>query len=436
MVILRSIVSCMLVSMLIACGGETPRPKRIVLITLDTLRWDAFEGRAGRFFDMPLTARWAEQGRVFERHYSTASSTQPTHVTLLTGQHPWEHGITRNGLVLGDAIETIPEKLQGKGFRTAAVVASFPLHEIFGFAQGFDQFVDDFQHDFMQMEAWSGTSVPDKKFYAQGDFVTRNALQLLDASDGRDEFIWLHYFDPHAPYGKTQSESMAVKDIVNRIAKNPERSGQIVEQARRLYDADVQFMDRELDRVLKRLKQDENEYETHIFVTADHGESFGESGVLAHGSRLSEEQIHVPLIVYSPLVEPGIDERSTGSIDVGKAILSIAGLSDGLHPVLLDSTTESPGVFGMRHSSDRRPPERRTDGRMVRPEARLFYWINGHRIVRGDSKLIHDKASSPQEIMALKSTFSAFEQHLDAQSPEEIQEIEAIEALRGLGYLR
>ena len=66
---------------------------RIVLVTLDTLRADGLE-------KMPATSAYARRGARFERAYSATSTTQPTHASLLTGLHPWEHGVTDNGEVL------------------------------------------------------------------------------------------------------------------------------------------------------------------------------------------------------------------------------------------------------------------------------------------------------------------------------------------------
>ena len=91
---------------------------------------------------MPRLRKWAERGRVFERYYSSTSTTQPTHATLLTGLHPWEHGVPRNGMVLTDERITLAERLRDAGFRTVAAVASFPLHRQFGFDQGFETYHD------------------------------------------------------------------------------------------------------------------------------------------------------------------------------------------------------------------------------------------------------------------------------------------------------
>ncbi len=87
------------VALTAACTPQAEPPVRVVLITLDTLRLDSFLGSADRPGQMPRLRKWAERGRVFELYYSSTSTTQPTHATLLTGLHPWEHGVPRNGKV-------------------------------------------------------------------------------------------------------------------------------------------------------------------------------------------------------------------------------------------------------------------------------------------------------------------------------------------------
>ena len=112
-----------------------------MLITLDTLRADGLAPRL-----MPRTAAFADRGLRFERAYAATATTQPTHATLFTGLHPWEHGLTRNGRVLAAGFDTLAERLRAAGFETAAVVASFPLERRFGFAQGFDSYEQEFRH--------------------------------------------------------------------------------------------------------------------------------------------------------------------------------------------------------------------------------------------------------------------------------------------------
>jgi hypothetical protein len=79
-------------------------------------------------------------------------------------------------------------------------VASVPVSVRFGFGQGFQRFAEPFTQSFGQ-DAWEGTAIPGGRFYALADTVTDEALRQLDAAQGRRQFLWVHYFDPHSPYG-------------------------------------------------------------------------------------------------------------------------------------------------------------------------------------------------------------------------------------------
>ena len=94
---LRGLAGSLALLLAAACTPAKPAvEQRIVLITLDTLRADRLASA------MPRSLAFAEEGRIFERAYAATSTTQPTHASLFTGLHPWQHGVVRNGIVLAE----------------------------------------------------------------------------------------------------------------------------------------------------------------------------------------------------------------------------------------------------------------------------------------------------------------------------------------------
>ena len=69
-----------------------------------------------------------------------------------------------------------------------------------------------------------------------------------------------------------------------------------------------------------------------MVIAADHGESFGEGGAVAHGLRLTDEQIRVPLVILSPRVAAGVRGDVAGSVDVAATLLSLAGVESPGEP--------------------------------------------------------------------------------------------------------
>jgi len=420
-----------------------PRAVRVVLVTIDTLRYDAFAGGPHGPPLMPRTRGRAAGGRTFERAFAATSSTQPSHASMFTGLHPWEHGVTRNGLALAAARRTVAESLGQAGFETFAVVASVPVSSRFGFAQGFQRFAEPFDRRF-GVEAWEGVQVPDGRFYALADTVTDEALRQLDGARGGRQFLWVHYFDPHSPYGDTDASGRMITpaDVVSRLAGDAAARAGLADEARELYGRDVKALDRSLERLLARLEKDRALFETHVVVTADHGESLGEDQVIGHGNHLSPEQIHVPLFILSPRCPSGRDDRVTGSVDVAATLLKLAGVEEklGSGHDLSAPPGATPLAVGMRRTYDTPLEAFRTDGRKDRFDGYLFYAVEGDgglRVGNGQSLVgeTGHAAPGPSEARALTALFRRFEGQLAGRPAAAPLDAETERALRALGYV-
>lgn len=425
----RGFAGLLLLLLMGACGGSE-RPRRIVLITLDTLRLDSFAGDAEREGEMPRMRAWASHGLVFERGYAATSTTQPTHASILTGMHPWEHGVARNGVVLHADLATVSEALSENGYETAAVVASFPLHRRFGFAQGFDDYYDVFQHG--AATNWQGVDVAAGGFYSLAPEVNRRAFEMLDHMQGERQFLWVHYFDPHPPHGDSgELDSPPPLPKQERPLSVEQRAA----LARFLYDSDVRALDTALEVLRVRLERDADRFETHVVVTADHGESFGEDGAVGHGFRVSDEQIRVPLFIISPRVAPGVRNEPVGSIDVGATLIDLAGLGSrwGRGVSLIEPSRDGVRVLGMRRRYAPGALEPLADGsRRPLPEHR-FYLVEGDRVIRGNSESV-DWAAPSEDVERIRAEFAGFEQELVERNPQVLEDAEIQAGLEALGY--
>jgi len=416
------------------CGGGasdgTPAGTRVVLVTLDTLRADALSA-------MPRLAARARSGRRFSQAFAASPATQPTHASLFTGLHPWEHGVSRNGLVLGDAYRTVAERLADAGFPTAAVVASFPLHPRFGFAQGFDVFEHRFGHD-LAGPTWKGAPVAGR-FYQTARPVTEDAIRLIDAATGERQFFWFHYFDPHEPYGDSAGEGMPLAVLAATRRDAPRSLAGRLHAARSLYDRDLGFLDRQLERLFGRLDDDADRFETHVVVTADHGESFGEGGALGHGGRVTREQVQVPLFVVSPRAAVDVDAAPAGSVDVGRTLLALAGVpAEGFAG--RDLTRPAPGdaaAAGMRVTDLGRLDRLLAGLPADAPGGPRFFRADAEGLVAGDARaaFAEDDPARAVDAANARERFAAWAEELAAADPAEPMDEETREGLRALGYV-
>ena len=422
---------------LTACGPRPAPPVRIVLITLDTLRLDRFEDEPGQTSRMPRTRAFAERGLRFESFWSASSATQPTHASLFTGLHPWEHGVPHNGATLSEEQRTLAERLRDAGFATAAVVASFPMEPRFGFAQGFDVFRHEF--DQVLLPAWEGAAVADGRFYSLAGSITQRALAALDAATGERQFFFFHYFDPHDPYGDSGAGSLALARLAVLRKLDPAGFEAVLEQARQLYDRDVEALDRALGELLERLVADAGRIETHILITADHGESFGELGAIGHGWRVTRAEVQVPLVIVSPRVTPGVRSDAAGTVDLAATVLALAGVADAALPgrdLTLPAAPTAGGAVGM--SGWPAVPFDPARGDATRER---FFAVRAGALYSGDADASFQEDDPKRPVpdatldASLRRLFRSFEVRLSGQVVEQRRDRETEEGLRALGYV-
>ena len=162
----------------------------VVLVTIDTLRAD----RIG-----PALTPWIEglahRGVRFANARSNVPLTLPAHASIMTGLLPPRHGVRLNGVqrLRGDT-PTLSRVLQSAGYRTGAFIGAYVLDSRFGLDQGFDTYEDEIPKG----EAATGSLDADRR----GDVVAARAIAWLRSlpDDDRPFFLWMHLYDPHAPY--------------------------------------------------------------------------------------------------------------------------------------------------------------------------------------------------------------------------------------------
>jgi tetratricopeptide (TPR) repeat protein len=257
-------------------------------VTLDTTRADAI-GPEARGVETPAFDALARRGLRFRQAYATVPETLPSHSSMMTGLYPAGHGVHENGRFLGPALPVVAERLRGAGYRTAAFVSSFALARRFGLARGFDVYDD---------EPAAGRAERSARE------TTARALADLRANAKRPRFLWVHYYDPHAPYAPPEP-------FATRYAKAP-------------YLGEVAAMDEQLGILVAEFERSGSP--TAVLVAGDHGEGLGEHGESRHGDLLYQGTMHVPLLLAGPDVAAGVVETPVSTRHVFHTILDFAGL--------------------------------------------------------------------------------------------------------------
>jgi len=277
---------CLVVSL--NCGHHGPsagaaQARNLVLITIDTLRADHV-GAYGYARGNTATLDALATSVLFERAYAAAPITLTSHATILTGRYPPSHGARDNGWRMSPNVPTLATVLHDRGFRTAAFVAAFPLDHQFGLDRGFDVYSDRLGRgrdgrpaDERPASAVIGEAIGWLSTIGAVSAPVRPALPGPPAAPrppGRF-FLWVHVFEPHAPYGEDTS-----RPVLER------------------YDGEIATATREIGRLLNALG--ERLSETIVVAAGDHGESFGEHGEYAHSIFVYDTTLQVPLVMRVP----------------------------------------------------------------------------------------------------------------------------------------
>jgi arylsulfatase A-like enzyme/tetratricopeptide (TPR) repeat protein len=372
-------------------GGE--RVDRIVLVTIDTLRADHVGCYGADGAETPHLDAMAAEGTRFETAISPAPITLPSHATLLTGRDPPQHGVRNNGFFeLAEDVPTLAEHLRGHGFGTAAFVSAFVLDSRFGLARGFDVY-DDW------LRALSAGAGPSAVPHRRGDLTVDAALAWLAEAPARF-FLWVHLYDPHAPY-----EPPAPYD--QRFTG-------------RLYDGEIAFADAQLGRLRSELAKRWPAGGTLWWVTSDHGESLGEHGEPTHACSVYEATQHVPLLASGPGMPRG--RVQGGVVALADVAATLLELSD--QPPL-------PGAGGVSLVAALRGAEPTRAAAWVETLATqmdlgwsplLGVRTRQHKYIRAPEPELYDLAADPRELV-----------NLAAQQPARVAELDRLVEERAAG---
>jgi len=336
-------------------GPPNYRGKRpVILISIDSLRADhctpyGYTPAAGAAEPTtPFLARAAQAGVLFENASAASPWTLPSHITLLTGMHPREHGVRSRKYRVGDDLELVSGKFRDAGYRTAGFFSGPFLHPVWGFGHGFDVYQPGAAYladpDNSKALAEAGKSEQVEEIHSQSHLDKECAAQVVGKGLNwlkKDErwrepfFLFLHLWDPHYDYfppadyrGRfLPGDDGSVKGDELLRTEVPFADG-LKLSLLALYDAEIRYTDDWMARLDAQLQEWGIADDVILLITADHGEEFMEHGNRGHHLTLYEEVMHVPMVLRAPGLAPA-GARVQGSVslaDVAPTLLDLAGV--------------------------------------------------------------------------------------------------------------
>ncbi len=327
---------------------STKRPN-LVVIMIDTLRADALTQER-----MPYLMSLANDGVTLPDATAPSPWTVPSITSFLTGLLPSGHGCDQplRGPRLLPAVTTFAEVLrQGYDYETAAYTAGPWIGKKESVLQGFTRGGHPY--------AMQGTSTILKRF-----------AEVRDKQ--KPFFLFLHSYEAHDPYGEgnhpwpqlpvrnkrhsgldlsqvtepwqitkhvmtswdervdlynrhgTALSKIVVKYVHAGFMENPRP--ELADFLRDAYWKGVLWVDGLIRSTVAQLREWGMLENTVLVVTSDHGEGFGEHGILAHGRQLYDELVRIPLVMTGPAPFQGgrVIDGGVGLLDVMPTFLEYA----------------------------------------------------------------------------------------------------------------
>jgi arylsulfatase A-like enzyme len=310
--------------------NKVPSGYNVILVSIDTLRADHLGCYGYQKNTSPNLDMLAADSILFERCYSHSPLTLPSHMSMLTSLYPVSHQLYDNtseaGLELDPTIITLADLIRENNYFTRAITGGAWVSAIFGFAKGFDLYMentrnvdDNPEHLFKQTKNWI------QRYKSQNFFLFLHTYEVHGP------------FTPPSPYNTLFTAEDALwkgvdpyKIISQEEGQKTELSDKERENLIALYDGEIRYTDEAFIKPLVLLLKELNLYDkTMIIVTSDHGEEFYEHQGWLHFDTLYEEVLHVPLIIKLP----GSNYRGnrisniSREIDIGPTILDVLGIN-------------------------------------------------------------------------------------------------------------
>lgn len=284
------------------------RKPDVIFFLVESLREDFFREDV-----MPsLWKRAHEEGRIFPRHYSGASSTHFSLFSIFYGLDCQRSDAT---IGAGQTPLLFPA-LKANGYHLDFIAASS---------------VDwMYLRDTVFRDVWEGmqTGLPGEGYLRDEEMMRRAREAVANAPEDQPLFLFLFFIGTHFNYSYPDEAeifrpawdgrgSLAAATVAPELLKNRARNAAFE-------------VDRKIEEFL-RFHREIRGGEPLVLVTSDHGEEFREWGRVGHGSDVTNEQIHVPLVIVDEKMPAGIHPGVSGHVDLVPTLFSLLGDENPAH---------------------------------------------------------------------------------------------------------
>ena len=356
----------------------------VILLLVDTLRADRLGCYGHKVDTSPGIDAFAKEAVLFEHAYAAAPWTLPSVASIMTGRYPSVMGITDDLVILDEKFTSIAEMLHANGYYTGSIISHHLVGKQYNMHRGFEFYNDD--------------NIQKSSIHISSQGVTDVGIQFLnDLKGDKPFFLYMHYFDPHYKYvmhaildtypgfNGLLEPRMSIHHL-RMLAEKGFFTEDDLKYLSALYDSEVRYTDYHIERFLNELRRLGLYDNSLIIFVADHGEELAErsDAWIGHSRKMTEEQIHVPLIIKLPEMKEGRQIADPVSlVDIYPTIAELTGATgaDHIDGVPLDLSGSGKGR------------------KYVYSET--FRWANRQAVISGEWKLVHDDNKKKNELFNL-----------------------------------
>ncbi|SMD15429.1 sulfatase [Pedobacter nyackensis] len=377
----KVIVFSLLALMAHTSEAQSNKKPNVLFIISDDLTATALSSYENKACKTPNIDKLASEGTRYTKSYCQYPVCGPSRASLMFGYYPTAtktYGYVSGRENVGNQNASLPELFKNNGYYTARVSKIYHMgipSDIEKGTNGTDDEASWTERFNSKAAEWKTPGEaelvqdnPDGKIEriggnkmtivkADGDDLVHadgktaeTASALIRKHKAEPFFLAVGFVRPHVPFVAPKKyfnsypyQDITVPDVIENdwddipanginyvTSKNAMMNPVQEQKAIAAYYASVSFMDDQVGKVLKTLKEEGLEDNTIVVFTSDHGFHLGEHKFWMKVS-LHEESVRVPMIIKAPGKKPAVCNTFTELVDLYPTLAELAGLKHSKH---------------------------------------------------------------------------------------------------------
>jgi arylsulfatase A-like enzyme len=333
--------------MLAGLPAADPARLNVLFLVLDTVRAQSLSLNGYHLPTSPNLKRLASSGVSFERAIASAPWTLPSHAGMFTGRTLAETGVSYT-IPYSAPYATLAQVLSDQGYQTAGFIGNTRmLCTSLGLDRGFSHYeCHTLSLGQLTQDSYLLRTITKRKrirpFLNDNDELGRKKAPGLNQAfldwlerrgPNRPFFAFINYMDAHCPYkpkknvagqfGHHSPQNSRTNEILGEVLSADE-----LDALRGAYEECILGLDQDVGWLLERLQEQGHLKDTVVIITSDHGDHFGEHGLVDHCYSLYTQLLHVPLIILHPTRVPAgkLVTQPVSLLDLPMTIWDLIGM--------------------------------------------------------------------------------------------------------------